>query len=149
MRVLGINGLGLIPTFDDGACYACPTHKEHNSILARKFNRHVLKIHQSIVSSEPSQQNTNIVGTNSKSYLLPEAKVDIDRVILHQITTICSNDNMIVVPKHIYPTLWLYVGVYLILTVDNKHLKDKVPHGNGLICRVASMKLKDSVSSFQ
>jgi hypothetical protein len=37
--------------------------------------------------------------------------------------------------KHIDPALCIYIGAYLIC-IDNKHLRDKVPPGNGTLCRV-------------
>jgi hypothetical protein len=49
--------------------------------------------------------------------------------------------------KHIDPAL-LYIGAYLIC-IDNKHLTDKVPRGNGTICRVLGFKLKENAQSYQ
>ncbi len=43
--------------------------------------------------------------------------------------------------KHIAPALCIYIGVYHI-SIDNKHLTDKVPRGNGTMCRVIGIKLK-------
>jgi hypothetical protein len=45
--------------------------------------------------------------------------------------------------KHIDPVLCLYVGAHL-KCIDNKHLKDEVPHGNGTMCRVIGVKLKQN-----
>ncbi len=35
--------------------------------------------------------------------------------------------------KHIDPALCIYLGAYL-MCIDNKHLTDKVPRGNGTLC---------------
>ena len=35
------------------------------------------------------------------------------------------------------------------MCIDNKHLKDKIPRGNGTICKVISMKLKDDQQSYK
>jgi hypothetical protein len=43
--------------------------------------------------------------------------------------------------NHIDPSLYLYLGVYL-MCIDNKHLKDKLPRGNGTLCQVLEIKLK-------
>jgi hypothetical protein len=43
--------------------------------------------------------------------------------------------------------LFIYTGAYLIC-IDNKHLKDKVPRGNGTFCRVVSIKLRENASSY-
>ena len=34
-------------------------------------------------------------------------------------------------------------------SIDNKHLKDKVPQGNGTLCRVMGVKLKDNPQSYK
>ena len=49
------------------------------------------------------------------------------------ILTTCGDANAMIGTKHIDPALCLYVGA-LIMCIDNKHLKDKVPRGNGTIC---------------
>jgi len=48
--------------------------------------------------------------------------------------------------KHIEPALCLNMGA-LLMCIDNKHLKDKVPRGNGTICRVLKIKLKQDAPS--
>jgi hypothetical protein len=50
--------------------------------------------------------------------------------------------------KHIDPALCLYVGAHHIC-IDNKHLKDKVPRGNGTICRVIGIILKEQPQSYK
>jgi hypothetical protein len=50
--------------------------------------------------------------------------------------------------KHIDPALYIYVGAHLKCN-DNKHLKDKVPRGNGTICRVIGIKLKEEPQSYK
>ncbi len=49
---------------------------------------------------------------------------------------------------HIDPALCIYVGAHLIC-IDNKHLKDKVPRGNGTICRVIGIRLKEESQSYK
>ena len=41
----------------------------------------------------------------------------------------------------------MYKGAYLICTIDNKHLSEKVPRGNGTLCRLVSVKLKTNAKS--
>jgi hypothetical protein len=50
--------------------------------------------------------------------------------------------------KHIDPALCIYIGAYLIC-IDNKHLTAKVPRGNGTLCRVLGVKLKDNAQSYK
>jgi hypothetical protein len=49
--------------------------------------------------------------------------------------------------NYIDPALCIYVGAHLIC-IDNKHLKDKVPRGNGSICRVIGIKVKEQPQSY-
>jgi hypothetical protein len=37
----------------------------------------------------------------------------------------------------------------IVMCIDNKHLKDKVPRGNGTICRVLNVKLKQNARSYE
>ena len=41
----------------------------------------------------------------------------------------------------------LYIEAYLICTVGNEFLKEKVPRGNGTLCRLVSMKIIDDATS--
>ncbi len=50
--------------------------------------------------------------------------------------------------KHIDPAMCIYVGAYLIC-IDNKHLKDKVPRGNGTLCKVIGVKFKRKPQSYK
>jgi hypothetical protein len=50
--------------------------------------------------------------------------------------------------KHIDPALCIYIGAYLIC-IDNKHLSDKVPRGNGTLCRVLGVKLNENAPSYK
>jgi hypothetical protein len=50
--------------------------------------------------------------------------------------------------KHIDPLLYFYLGAYL-MCIDNKHLEDKVPRGNGTLCRVLDVKLKHNAPSYK
>ena len=49
--------------------------------------------------------------------------------------------------KFVDPALRLYVGALCMCTVDNSHLKDEVPIGNGTLCRVVGMKLTEHAPS--
>jgi hypothetical protein len=50
--------------------------------------------------------------------------------------------------KDIDPSLCLYLGAYL-MCIDNNHLKDKVPRGNGKLCQVLDVKLKHNAPSYK
>jgi hypothetical protein len=57
----------------------------------------------------------------------------IDRHLRNHIITSCGDANIMMGSKHIDLALYIYIGAYLIC-IDNKHLTDKVPRGNGTIC---------------
>ena len=44
-------------------------------------------------------------------------------------------------------SLCLYVGAHVICTIDNVNLNKEVPRGNGTLCRVIGLKLKDNSPS--
>ncbi len=50
--------------------------------------------------------------------------------------------------EHIDPSLCLYLSAYL-MCIDNKHLKDIVPRGNGTLCQVLNVKLKHNAQSYK
>ena len=45
------------------------------------------------------------------------------------------------------PALCLYVGAYLQCVIDHESLNDRVPRGNGTLCRIVSIKMKDHPST--
>ncbi len=72
----------------------------------------------------------------------------IDRHLRHCIITTCGDANVMMGSKHIDPTLCIYIGAYLIC-IDNKHLRDKVPWGNGTLCQVLGVQLKENAQSYK
>ena len=146
-RVIGQNGIDLPSSFEGDACYACPTNKERNSISAGNFKKHIIATHPSIESNELPPAHTIVIEADIRSSLSKNSKMKIDKVLRHRITTTCGDANVKVGTKHIDPALCLYVGAYLICVIGNKYLKEKVPRGNGTLCRVVSIKLKDCAPS--
>ncbi len=41
------------------------------------------------------------------------------------------------------------MDIVLLLMIDNKHLTDKVPRGNGTMCRVIEIKFKHDPQSYK
>jgi hypothetical protein len=50
--------------------------------------------------------------------------------------------------KHIDLALCIYIDAYLIC-IDNKHLRDKVLWGNGTLCQVLGVQLKENAQSYK
>lgn len=143
-RVIGHNGLTLPAKFEGDACYACPTNKERNAISATSFENHVNQTHPNVHSTNDPPHHTIIVEAAINSSLSKRSKQKIDNVIRHRIITTCGDHYVRVgQSKKIDPALCLYVGAYLICVIENKYLTERVPRGNGTLCRVISLKLKD------
>ena len=51
--------------------------------------------------------------------------------------------------KHVDPALCLYVGAHVICTIDKVNLNKEVPGGNGTLCHVIGLKLKDNSLSYR
>ena len=143
-RVIGENGLTLPSSFGNkDACYASPTNKERNAISAGNFGKHVIVTHPHVNENRLPPDHTIIIEADIRSSSSKRSKQKIDNVLRHRIITSCGDAQVKVGTKHIDPALCLYVGAYVICVIDNSHLKDRVPRGNGTLCRVASLKLKE------
>ena len=92
-------------------------------------------------------EHTLIIESNITSSLSYTTRQRIDRHLRHRIITSCGDANVMMGSKHIDPALCIYIGAYLIC-IDNKHLTAKVPRGNGTLCRVLGVKLKDNAQSY-
>jgi hypothetical protein len=129
-------------------CYACPTNKQRNSIQASIFKKHILAAHPSINSNVNPPEHTIIIEADISSSVAKNAHRKIKEHLRNRIITTCGDADIMVGTKHIDPALCMYVGAHLIC-IDNKHLKDKVPRGNGTICRVIGIKLKEKPQSYK
>ena len=130
------------------ACYACPTNKERNAIQAAIFQKHIQATHPNVTCDEMPPEHTLIIEGNITSSISHTTRQRIDRHLRHCIITSCGDANVMMGSKHIDPALCIYIGAYLIC-IDNKHLTAKVPRGNGTLCRVLGVKLKDNAQSYK
>ena len=130
------------------ACYACPTNKERNAIQAAIFQKHIQETHPNVTCDEMPPEHTLIIEGNITSSISHTTRQRIDRHLRHRIITSCGDANVMMGSKHIDPALCIYIGAYLIC-IDNKHLTAKVPRGNGTLCRVLGVKLKDNAQSYK
>jgi hypothetical protein len=93
-------------------------------------------------------EHTIIIEANISSSVAKRAHRKIKEKLRHRIITTCRDADVMVGTKHIDPALCIYVGAHLIC-IENKHLKDKVARGNGTICRVIGIKLKEEPQSYK
>jgi hypothetical protein len=102
----------------------------------------------SIHSNVNPPEHTIIIEADIRSSVAKRTHRTIKEHLRHRIITTCGDADVMAGTKHIDPALCLYIGAHLIC-IDNKHLKDKVPRGNGTICRVIGIKLKEEPQSYK
>ncbi len=93
-------------------------------------------------------EHTIIIEADISSSGAKTAHRKIKEHLRHRIITTCGYADVMARTKHIDLALCIYVGAHL-KCIDNKHLKDKVPRGNGTICRVIGIKLKEEPQSYK
>jgi hypothetical protein len=93
-------------------------------------------------------EHTIIIEADISSSVAKNAHQKIKEHLRNRIITTCRDADVMAQTKHIDPALCIYVGAHLIC-IDSKHLKDKVPRGNGTICRVIGIKLKEEPQSYK
>jgi hypothetical protein len=123
-------------------------NKEWNSIQAAIFQKHIEATLPTITSNEMPPDHTLIIEANFTSSQAKNSSQKIDKHLRHWIITTCGDANAMMGTKHIDPLLCLYLGAYL-MCIDNKHLKDKAHRGNGTLCKVLDVKLKQNAPSFK
>ena len=145
-RLVGPN-LQLPKTFPSNkeVSYAAPYNKDRNAISAGNFRNHILATHPPFLSNEQPPKHTIVIEANIKS--TKNSRRRLDSVLRHMIITTCGDSNVMSGHKHVDPALCLYKGAYLICTIGNEHLSEKVPRGNGTLCRLVSMKIKSNATS--
>jgi len=147
-RVVGRNGVTLPSTFDGDVVYACSTNKERNAVQAGIFRDHILNTHPVVNSPEVPPAHTIIIEAVIQSSKSKTSHVSIGKFTRDRIIHTCGDADCVVNnTKYVDPALRLYVGAHCMCTVDNKRLKDKVPIGNGTLCRVVRIKLNEHAPS--
>ena len=129
--------------------YAAPKNTERNSISAGNFKRHILETHPNIDSSDVPPNHTVIVEANITSSVRGKKNKKNQKCIgghmRHRIITTCGDAKILTGnKKHVDPALCLYVGAHVLCIIDNGHLTNKVPRGNGTLCRVCRIKFKET-----
>jgi hypothetical protein len=92
--------------------------------------------------------HTLIIDANITSSQAKNSNQKNDIHLRHWIITTCGDANAMMGTKHMDPSLCLYLDAYL-MCIDNKHLKDKVPIGNGTLCQVLDVILKHNAPSYK
>ncbi len=103
-------------------------------------------MHPSNNSNVNPPEHTIIIEAGISRSVAKNAHQKIKEHLRNRIITTCGDADVMVGTKHIDPALCIYVGANLI-RIDNKHSNDKAPRGNGTICRVIGIKLKEQPQS--
>ena len=148
-RVIGHNGLELPEDMGPDAVYACPTNAERNAITAGNFRQHIKKTHPEVSSTCEPPKHTIIIEAAIRFSSKEKLNKDLNNVLRYRIITTCGDANVRHGYKCIDPALCIYIGAYLICVISNKSLTEKVPRGNGTLCRVVSLKLKTNAQSYR
>jgi hypothetical protein len=93
-------------------------------------------------------QHTPVIKSNITSSVTARSNQKDNNFVRNHIMTSCGDADAMVGTKHIDPALCIYIGAHLIC-IDNKHLNDKVPRGNGTLCQVVNVKLKHIAPSYK
>jgi hypothetical protein len=93
-------------------------------------------------------EHTLIIEGHITSSISNTAPQRIDRHLRHRIITSCGDANIMMGSKHIDPGLCIYTGAYL-TCIDNKHLRDNVPRGNGTLCQILGVQLRENAQSYK
>jgi hypothetical protein len=133
--------------FVGDACYACPTNKERNSIQAAIFRQHIQTTHPSVSSNKLPPEYTLIIEAHLTRSVSKKSQQRIDRHLRNCMITSCGDADVMMGTKHIDLALCVYIGTYLIC-IDIKHLNDNIPRGNGTLCRMLSVKLRENAPSY-
>ncbi len=114
----------------------------------QQFLKNIQATHPNVTSNEMPPEHTLIIKGHITSSMSNTKRQRINRHLKHQIITSCRDANIMMGSKHIDPALCIYICAYLIC-IDNKHLRDKVPWGNGTLCQVLGVQLKENAQSYK
>ena len=153
-RVIGTNGLKLPSSMDGDVSYACPSNNERNSVNRGLFRNHVMNtcpevtsdedppehtvLIEAFIHSEKSNEKGNTKGGKKATTRVPSFMID---CILTQCGDSDVRNGTSGGGAKIDPALPCYPGAQMMAT-NNRYLK-KLGVGNGTVCTVVGIKLKD------
>ena len=147
IRVLGQNDVVLPEdTNDAGTCYACPFNKQRNAVSAGIFQDHLCSgLFPPIDSDELPPDHTIIIEADIQSCTSSDntRKTRVSREMRDRIISTCGDSHCVTgESKKVDPCLRLYPGAHAMCN-DNSNLKTE-NIGNGTLCRVKRIKLKNN-----
>jgi hypothetical protein len=96
----------------------------------------------------PPDHTIVIKGDFQTSTKKKASSLKVTNTLCHRILTTCGDDNITYGShKHADPVLCLYTGINLICVKSNEKMKEKLPRGNGTVCTLASVKIKQGAVS--
>jgi hypothetical protein len=109
---------------------------------------HCMSQNATYSATEDPPDHTIIIEANIRASD-KEKSVSLDNFWRHRILTSCGDDRVTRGNSHVDPALCMYYGAKFICVMDNTGLCERVPRGNGTMCRFRSIKLKPGATSIR
>ena len=120
-------------------------HIDHTSSV---ITLHCTSKNATYSATEDPPDHTIIIEANIRASD-KEKSVSLDNFWRHRILTSCGDDRVTRGNSHVDPALCMYYGAKFICVMDNSGLRERVPRGNGTMCRFRSIKLKPGATSIR
>ena len=134
--------------FDLNYAFACAVNAERCSIHGVQFRRHVKNTLPLVETDHEPPTHTVIIEANIHATGTSGKKIT--RSMRHRIIQSCGDSGLRRGRSTcIDPALCLYTGCRVMCILDNVGLTESVPRGNGTVCTVVGMKLKEQCDSFK
>ena len=148
-RRVGKNGVTLPEDGEDAdTCYACPFNKQRNATSAGIFREHLRSgLFPSIDSDDLPPDHTIIIEADIQSSKSSDGsgKTRVSREMRDRIINTCGDSHVVTGQnKKVDPCLRVYPGAHAMCNDNSKLKKENI--GNGTLCRVKKIKLKNGVS---
>jgi len=131
--------------------YACLTNKEQNTISAGVFHEHIIKTHPSFQSNKIPPDHTIVIeGDFHTTTKKNSSRLNVTNTLLHHILTTCGDDNIKYGShKHADSALCLYTSINLICVMSNENMEQKPTCGNGTVCKLISVKIREGADTYK
>ena len=143
-RLVKKGKLSLPAQLPDNAAHACAHNTERNAISAANFKKHLQATHPAFDSPRCPPKNTCVVEALTENVKKDCPQHKVNHTLRHRILTTCGDADVKSGNQRIDPALCLCVGAHLICILDNEFLKETVTRGDGTLCHLVSMKLREN-----
>ena len=127
---------------------AYPTNRERNTILAGIFKQHVLYTHPTASSHDLLPNQRTVIEDDFQTTPKKTASsLKVNNTLRHRILTTCGDDN-ITYGSHKHADCFMSIHWNQPNMHDVKQkMEEKPPQGNGTVCTLISVKIKQDAAS--